>query len=245
MSILTPAAKCADREYDVAISFLVVDENIAASIKGGLSGLNVFFYPHNQEDLIGTNGIETMRAPFLSARVNVILFRERYGKTPWTGVELSAIQDSCLKRRYDSLVFVQLDKNDKKSDGLKAFREIEYTALRAHERHRAEAKERKREKRTRQLSLLAGLPCQTGDITIDEIVAEQKEKASKHLMKVLKPGGVKFPQVVDRLLEAYMLRETNVKDICVDLAKAGKIENTWGGGRRKPHDEDLIKPKVA
>ena len=45
MSILTPAAKCADREYDVAISFLVVDENIAASIKGGLSGLNVFFLP--------------------------------------------------------------------------------------------------------------------------------------------------------------------------------------------------------
>jgi len=118
MSILTPAAKCADREYDVAISFLVVDENIAASIKGGLSGLNVFFYPHNQEDLIGTNGIETMRAPFLSARVNVILFRERYGKTPWTGVELSAIQDSCLKSRYDSLVFVQLDKNDKKPDWL-------------------------------------------------------------------------------------------------------------------------------
>jgi len=38
-----------------------------------------------------------MRAPFLSARVNVILFRERYGKTPWTGVELSAIQVSCLK----------------------------------------------------------------------------------------------------------------------------------------------------
>jgi hypothetical protein len=106
MSILTPAAKCADREYDVAISFLVVDENIAASIKGGLSGLNVFFYPHNQEDLIGTNGIETMRAPFLSARVNVILFRERYSKTPWTGVELSAIQDAASRgatiRSYSS-----------------------------------------------------------------------------------------------------------------------------------------------
>jgi hypothetical protein len=68
--------------------------------------------------LVGTNGIETMRAPFLSARVNVILFRERHGKTPWTGVELSAIQDSCLKSGYDSLVFVQLDKNDKKPDWL-------------------------------------------------------------------------------------------------------------------------------
>jgi hypothetical protein len=38
-----------------------------------------------------------MRAPFLSARVNVVLYRERYGKTPWTGVELKAIQDSCLQ----------------------------------------------------------------------------------------------------------------------------------------------------
>ena len=54
-----------------------------------------------------------MRAPFISARVNVALYRPRYGNTPWTGVELAAIQDSCLKTGYRSLVFVQLDKNDK------------------------------------------------------------------------------------------------------------------------------------
>jgi hypothetical protein len=100
--------------HDVAISFLVADEMIASEIKFALAGLNVFFYPHNQEELIGTNGIESMREPFLSARVNVILFRERYGNTPWTGVELTAIQDSCLKSRYQSLIFVQLDKDDQK-----------------------------------------------------------------------------------------------------------------------------------
>jgi hypothetical protein len=55
-----------------------------------------------------------MREPFLTSRVNVILFREKYGNTPWTGVELSAIQDSCLKTRYQSLVFAQLDKDDQK-----------------------------------------------------------------------------------------------------------------------------------
>jgi hypothetical protein len=38
-----------------------------------------------------------------------------------------------------------------------------------------------------------------------------------------------------------MLRETNVKDICVDLAKADKIENTWGGGNRKPNDGSTIR----
>src|SRR5262245_50622198 len=35
-------------------------------------GLQVFFYPHKQEELIETNGIESMRAAFLSARVNVV-----------------------------------------------------------------------------------------------------------------------------------------------------------------------------
>jgi hypothetical protein len=40
-----------------------------------------------------------------------------------------------------------------------------------------------------------------------------------------------------------MLRVTNVKDICVALARTGKIENTWGGGTRKPRDEDSIKLK--
>jgi hypothetical protein len=98
--------------YDVAISFLVADEKIASAIKTRLAGLNVFFYPHNQEDLIGTNGLESMRAPFLSARVNVVLYRERYGKTPWTGVELAAIQDSCLKTGFRSLLFVQVEKKD-------------------------------------------------------------------------------------------------------------------------------------
>jgi hypothetical protein len=28
------------------------------------------------------------------------------------------------------------------------------------------------------------------------------------------------------------------------LAKAGEIESTWGGGNRKPHDDDIIRLKV-
>jgi hypothetical protein len=44
--------------------------------------------------------------------VNVVLYRERYGKTPWTAAELAAIQDSCLKTACRSLLFVQLDKKD-------------------------------------------------------------------------------------------------------------------------------------
>jgi hypothetical protein len=53
------------------------------------------------------------------------------------------------------------------------------------------------------------------------------------------------PGVAARLLQTYMLRDTNVKDICVDLAKAGRIDNTWGGGNRKPHDQCLIKRRSS
>ena len=107
-----------DSLFDVAISFLVADQEIAAALRARLIGLNVFFYPHNQEELIGTDGLKTLRAPFLNARVNVVLFRERYGNTPWTGVELAAVKDSCLKTGFRSLIFVQLDKKDKKPDWL-------------------------------------------------------------------------------------------------------------------------------
>ena len=52
-------------KYDVAISFLFEDQNLAAAIYDKLSeGLKVFFYPRNQEELAGTDGLESMRKPF-------------------------------------------------------------------------------------------------------------------------------------------------------------------------------------
>jgi hypothetical protein len=52
-------------KYDVAISFLSSDESIAAGLYHALSdGLEVFFYPRRQEELAGTNGLVSMRAPF-------------------------------------------------------------------------------------------------------------------------------------------------------------------------------------
>jgi hypothetical protein len=97
--------------HDVAISFLVRDQDLARSIRDDLkaAGLEVFFFPHKQEELAGTNGMETMRAPFLDARVNVVLFRKPWGETPWTRVEDGAISDRCWKGGWSSLMFVQLD----------------------------------------------------------------------------------------------------------------------------------------
>ena len=130
----------------------------------------------------------------------------------------------------------------KSLDGLKAFRQTEYDALRQHEKNRANARERKREEQTHTSDMFAGHQGTVQAATIDELVREQMELATADLIAVLENGGTSpFSSVLVPLLQAYMLRETNVKDICVNLAKAGKIENTWGTANRKPRDTSLIK----
>ena len=92
------------------------------------------------------------------------------------------------------------------------------------------------------VDLFSGHQAAVQEATIDDIVDEQKALASADLMATLPLNGpLLFSGVVARLLQTYMLRETNVKDICVDLARAGRIENTWGGGNRKPRDGSMIK----
>jgi hypothetical protein len=105
-------AASAATQYDVAISFLFEDLRLAQALHDELadSGLNVFFFPRRQEELAGTNGMESMRTPFLGARINVVLFRARWGQTPWTRVEETAIQERCFNAGWPTLMFVQLDK---------------------------------------------------------------------------------------------------------------------------------------
>jgi three-Cys-motif partner protein len=132
----------------------------------------------------------------------------------------------------------------KSADGLKTFRQIEYDALREHERNRTNAQEKKREERSHTVDLFLGHQADVQEATIDEIVDEQKVLATADLIAALQQyGPLPFSNAVVRLLQVYMLRETNVKDICVELAKEGKIENTWGRNR-KPRDENMIQLKA-
>jgi len=130
----------------------------------------------------------------------------------------------------------------KSREGLIAFRDTEHRALRAHARSRADAKERKREDKTRSPDLFAGIDADAQESSVDAIVEEHKVKASADLLKSLATHGErKFSQIVDEALQIYMLREKNVKDICLKLARSGKIARTWGGGNRKPNDECSIR----
>lgn len=127
--------------------------------------------------------------------------------------------------------------------GLKAFREIEYKALREHAKNRSVAMTRKRDGRENTASFLIDFEAAQKEASIDDLVAEQKALAKGALVKMLPnyPHGLSFNRIVDVMLQAFMLRETNVKDVCVDLAKVGEIANTWGSGSRKPTDDTVIK----
>jgi three-Cys-motif partner protein len=155
---------------------------------------------------------------------------------------------------FDFVVSTKIDKSTaerphffiaygtKSPKGLTTFRQTEYEALREHVRNRANAKERIREQKTGALDLFAGHDAEAQEATLDEIVEAQKALATADLLETLaRRGPVRFAVVVAGLLQAYMLRETNIKDICIELAKVGRIDNTWGGGTRKPRDGDVIR----
>jgi hypothetical protein len=101
-------------KFDIAISFLSNDLATATAVYQNLSRtLKVFFFPRNQEDLAGTDGMVTMKETFRSdCRLIVVIYREGWGATPWTRIEETAIQEACLKDGWAHLFFIVLDQKD-------------------------------------------------------------------------------------------------------------------------------------
>lgn len=53
-----------------------------------------------------------------------------------------------------------------------------------------------------------------------------------------------FEEIAAEIMEEFPLRETDVKQICIDLWQQGVLMNTWspsGSRRRKPRDNDLVR----
>jgi hypothetical protein len=100
-----------DRDFDVAISFVNQDLGTATAIADGLlDGLRVFLYTKRQEDLAGTDGLESFRAVFRhDARLVVILLRKEWGHTNWTRIESQAITDRFLHEGAEFLFVVMMD----------------------------------------------------------------------------------------------------------------------------------------
>lgn len=95
--------------YDVAFSFLD-DESLAKEIVTLLPNLSTFVFSERQAEIGATDGAVTFATVFgREARIVVVLYREKWGKTKWTRIEETAIKDRVLNDGAEFLTFVHLE----------------------------------------------------------------------------------------------------------------------------------------
>lgn len=100
------------KKYEVAISCLKEDEKVARELYDLLQPRvgSLFLYTQNQKDLIGEDGLEAFgRAYRHESRVVVVIYREGWGKTKWTGVEDRAIRDLYLDHGWNRIFVYSMD----------------------------------------------------------------------------------------------------------------------------------------
>ena len=97
--------------YEVAFSFVAQDEGLATDLDDLIQDrLSTFLYSKRQEELAGTDGEETFGKAFgEQARCVVVLYREGWGKSPWTRIEETAIGNRAFEYGYDFVLFIPLD----------------------------------------------------------------------------------------------------------------------------------------
>lgn len=169
------------------------------------------------------------------------LFRDVLSREGQYDAVLSTpIQKSVMDRPHFFIVY-----GTRHPEGVRTFRDVEYKALKEHEKLRQDAKNRKREDKTGMSDLFGGPPVPQ-DGTIDSIVERDREVAESIAPSLLAHGPLKFERFAVILMEALMLRETDLKDLCVKLAKAGVINDTWSvENKRKPHGHHMVGLKAA
>ncbi|MBU2555756.1 MAG: hypothetical protein KKF98_14980 [Bacteroidetes bacterium] len=99
-------------KYDVAFSFLADDEELVIQINDLIQDrVNTFLYSRKQGEIAGTDGEKTFNRVFGSEAIIVfVLYRNGWGKTPWTRIEETAIRNRAFEEGYDFVIFAPLDK---------------------------------------------------------------------------------------------------------------------------------------
>jgi hypothetical protein len=103
--------KSSKYKYDVAFAFSKNDEHLANQLNDLLhDNLKTFLYPKKLEEIDRTNReLKIMDAIEKHSKMIVVLFRKKWGNSPWTKIEELAIRKRAAKEGYDSLLFIPLD----------------------------------------------------------------------------------------------------------------------------------------
>ncbi len=167
------------------------------------------------------------------------LFREQFGRAGAFSHVLCTPIEKISDRTHFYIVY-----GTRSAEGLAVYRDVEHAALRDHDMRRAFAREAIREHKTGQSDMFglegaASFAEMSADAQFASIKLQAKYWLREQLPKCPKPFSEIWPPMLDR----FMVRKTDAKDICVDLGKAGEIKETWrqnGSRRRKPDDADQI-----
>lgn len=98
--------------YDAAISFLSPDEPLARSVVDRIRPRmgEIFAYYERQPELVGGDLLERFSRVFgHEARVVIVLYREGWGRTPYTAAEAEAIKKRGLTNAWRGIIFAKLD----------------------------------------------------------------------------------------------------------------------------------------
>lgn len=143
------------------------------------------------------------------------------------------IEKTHERRTHFSLIYAT-----RKYAGLKTFRDIESKALSVHEDNLSTARTEAKLSKSGQTSLFA----ETGSFS--RIQETATLNAKKHIeSRIRSVSKMSFEALAAETMEKFMVRETKIKDLCVELSQSGKIEATWKQGfslRRKPDQKDLL-----
>jgi hypothetical protein len=98
-------------KFDVAFSFLKEDEELVTKLNDLIqSRLSTFLYSKKQDEIVGTDGEKTFNQVFGSeSRIVVVLYRQKWGTTPWTRIEETAIRNRAFETGYDFTIFIPLE----------------------------------------------------------------------------------------------------------------------------------------
>lgn len=98
-------------DIDIAFTFLNPDLGLAEELARLLRDhVSTFVFSEHQKDLVGKDGVAQFTTIFQErARFVVVLYREGYGKTGWTGIEKAAVTSRALELGWGSLMVISLD----------------------------------------------------------------------------------------------------------------------------------------
>jgi three-Cys-motif partner protein len=168
-----------------------------------------------------------------------VLFADEFRKAGKFDYVLSTPIDKLSDRQHFSIVY-----GSRSPEGLATYRDIEFAAMKAHGMRRHVAKQAIREAATGQADIFA-LAGFAPPPPIEAQVRGFRIAAKDWLLEELRKERRAFPfkAVWQAIIETFMLRKTDAKQVCAELAKEGLIENTWRvGASRKttPGEEDII-----